>query len=130
MCARNCLPNRNCLSSNASHSNGGGGNVNRRTFVGTLTAAAVEGRLGWAETGGRRIEKIGLELYTVRDALKQDFEGTLARVAKIGYREVEVATYFADLNNLNPAPKKTREILDSLGLSAPATHIPYSAITA
>jgi len=85
--------------------------------------------LGWAASGTNRIEKIGLELYTVRDALKQDFEGTLKRVAKIGYREVEFAGYFADLKDLNPAPKKTREILDSLGLSAPATHIPYSAVT-
>ena len=102
--------------------------MNRRTFLGTLTAAAVMGRLGWP-AAAHRIEKIGLELYTVRDALKQDFEGTLARVAKIGYKEVEAAGYFADLKNLNPAPKKTREILDSLGLSAPATHIPYSAVT-
>ena len=102
--------------------------MNRRTFVGTLTSAAVVSRLGWAASGTNRIEKIGLELYTVRDALKQDFEGTLARVAKIGYKEVEAAGYFSDLKNLDPAPKKNREILDSLGLSAPATHIPYSAV--
>src|SRR5690242_699695 len=85
------------------------------------------GRLGWA-ADAHRIEKIGLELYTVRDALKKDFEGTLSRVAKIGYKEVEFAGYFADLKNSNPAPKKTRELLTSLGLDAPATHIPYSAV--
>jgi sugar phosphate isomerase/epimerase len=101
--------------------------LNRRTFVGTLTAAAVASRLGWAATA-HRIEKIGLELYTVRDALKQDFEGTLSRVAKVGYKEVELAGYFADVKSLNPSPKKTREILNSLGLDAPATHIPYSAV--
>ncbi len=70
--------------------------MNRRTFVGTLGAAAVASRFTWAATP-HRIEKIGLELYTVRDALKQDFEGTLARVAKVGYKEVEFAGYFADL---------------------------------
>src|SRR6476661_6527101 len=101
MCARNCLPNRNWLNSGASHPNRGGGNVNRRTFVGTLAATAVAGRLGWAASGANRIEKIGLELYTVRDALKQDFEGTLTRVAKIGYKEVEAAGYFSDLKNLD-----------------------------
>jgi sugar phosphate isomerase/epimerase len=101
--------------------------VNRRTFAGALTAVAVAGRLGWAASA-HRIEKIGLELYTVRDALKQDFDGTLSRVAKIGYKEVETAGYFADLTNLSPVPKKAREILDSLGLAAPATHIPYSAV--
>ena len=86
------------------------------------------GRLGWA-ANAHRIEKIGLELYTVRDALKQDFQGTLSRVAKIGYKEVEFAGYFADLKNFNPPPKNTRELLNSLGLDAPATHIPYSAIS-
>ncbi len=102
--------------------------MNRRTFVGTLGAAAVASRFTWAATP-HRIEKIGLELYTVRDALKQDFEGTLARVAKVGYKEVELAGYFADLPNLNPSPQKTRELLTSLGLNAPATHVPYSALT-
>jgi sugar phosphate isomerase/epimerase len=95
--------------------------------VGTLTAAALMSRLNWAASD-HRIEKIGVQLYTVRDALKQDFEGTLSRVAKIGYKEVEFAGYFSDLKNLNPAPKKTRELLNSLGLDAPATHIPYSAV--
>ncbi|MVN22366.1 sugar phosphate isomerase/epimerase family protein [Mucilaginibacter arboris] len=36
---------------------------------------------------------IGLQLYTVRDAMQSDPAGTLARVAKIGYNSVEGATY-------------------------------------
>ena len=102
--------------------------MDRRTFIGSLTAAAVVSRLGWA-ADQHRIEKIGLELYTVRDLLKQDFEGTLARVAKIGYKEVEFAGYFNDLNNLNPSPKRTREILSSDGLDAPATHVAYGMLS-
>src|SRR5437763_534769 len=98
--------------------NRGGGFVNRRTFVGTLTAAALMSRLNWAASA-HRIEKIGVQLYTVRDALAKDFEGTLARVAKIGYKEVEFAVYFADLAKPSPAPKKAREILNSNGLAAP-----------
>jgi sugar phosphate isomerase/epimerase len=95
-----------------------------------LTAAAVGSRLGWAASA-HRIEKIGLELYTVRDALKKDFEGTLSRVAKVGYKEVEMAGYFGeDVKNLNPAPKRARVILSSLGLDAPSTHIPYSLVSA
>lgn len=35
--------------------------------------------------------QIALQLYTLREALAQDFAGTLARVAKIGYRAVETA---------------------------------------
>jgi len=102
--------------------------MDRRTFIESVTAAAVLSRLGWAASN-HRIEKIGLELYTVRDALAKDFEGTLAQVAKIGYKEVEFAGYFAHIPEFNPSPKRTREILDADGLTAPATHVPYSALS-
>jgi sugar phosphate isomerase/epimerase len=102
--------------------------MDRRTFIGSVTAAALMSRLGRA-VSGHRIEKIGIELYTVRDALGKDFEGTLAKVAKIGYKEVEFAGYFGPLPELNPLPKRTREILDADGLSAPSTHVPYSTLS-
>ena len=35
--------------------------------------------------------QIALQLYTLRDALAEDFPGTLARIAQIGYRAVETA---------------------------------------
>lgn len=38
--------------------------------------------------------QIGLQLYTVMDALERDFEGTLRAVAKIGYKEVETMGTF------------------------------------
>src|SRR5260370_38751580 len=101
--------------------------MDRRTFIGSLSAAALMSRLGWTASE-HRIAKIGLELYTVRDALGKDFEGTLAKVAKIGYKEVEFAGYFAHLPEFNPSPKRTREILDADGLRAPSTHVPYSAL--
>ncbi len=101
--------------------------MDRRTFIRSATAAAVISKLTWA-AAEHRIQKIGLELYTVRDALQKDFEGTLARVAKIGYKEVEFAQYFAHIPEFNPSPKRTREILEADGLAAPSTHVPYSAL--
>jgi sugar phosphate isomerase/epimerase len=102
--------------------------MDRRTFIGSVSAAALMSRLGWAGAG-HRIETIGLELYTVRYALQKDFEGTLAQVAKIGYKEVELAGYFAHIPEFSPSPKRTREILDADGLAAPSTHVPYSALS-
>jgi sugar phosphate isomerase/epimerase len=102
--------------------------MDRRTFIGTASAAALMSHVGWA-TAEHRIEKIGLELYTVRDLLKKDFEGTIAKVAKIGYKEVEFAGYLNDLPNLSPSPKRAKEILDANGLSAPAAHIAYKMLT-
>ncbi len=60
---------------------------------------------------------MGLELFTVRDVLAIDFEGTLAKVAEIGYKEVEPASGY---NNMSP--KDFRALLDRHGLSAPSTH--------
>jgi sugar phosphate isomerase/epimerase len=92
--------------------------MDRRTFIGSVTAAGLMSRVDWAASE-HRIGKIGVQLYTVRDALSKDFEGTLAKVAKIGYKEVEFAGYFAHIPEFNPSPKRTREILDADGLSAP-----------
>jgi hypothetical protein len=61
--------------------------------------------------------RIGLELYTIRD-LMTDYEGTLAKVAEIGYTEVEPTTY----NNMSP--RDFRAMLDRLKLTMPSTHAP------
>jgi sugar phosphate isomerase/epimerase len=102
--------------------------MNRRGFIATTATAFIASRFSWARDE-HRIRKIGLELYTVRGALDQDFAGTLARVAKVGYKEVELAQFFAHLPEFNPSAKRAREILDANGLVAPATHVPYSALS-
>ena len=62
--------------------------------------------------------QIGLELYTVRDLLASDYEGTLAKVAAMGYTEVEPTSY----NDM--APREFRALLDRYKLSMPSTHAP------
>ena len=93
--------------------------MNRRTFLGTVSAATLLARhFSWA-AGEHKIEKIGVQLYTVRDAMQKDFEGTLSRVAAIGYKEVEFAGYFGH------SPKDVRSLLDRDGISSPSMHIDY-----
>ena len=62
-------------------------------------------------------DRIGLELYTVRDLMMSDFEGVLAKVAEMGYREVEPASGY---NNMDP--KAFRAMLDRYNLRMPSTH--------
>jgi sugar phosphate isomerase/epimerase len=98
--------------------------MNRRAFLetaATITAATLLARRSWA-AAEHRIDKIGLQLYTVRDQMKADFEGTLAKVAAIGYKEVEFAGYF------DHSPKDVRAILDRLGLASPAPHVGYDTL--
>jgi sugar phosphate isomerase/epimerase len=98
--------------------------VNRRTFLETATTAAatlLTSRLGWAATQ-HKIEKLGVQLYSVRDQMKADFDGTIAKVAQIGYKEVEFAGYF------DHTPQQVRAVLDNNGLSAPSTHVQYDEL--
>ncbi len=87
--------------------------MNRRTFVQSSIAAALfAARPVWPAVPAHKIDRIGLQLYTVRGALEKDFEGTLAKVAAIGYREVEFAGYFDHF------PEDVRAILDCHGLTS------------
>ena len=61
-------------------------------------------------------DRVGVQLFTVRDRMQTDFEGTLAQVAQAGYREVEFFSY----NGRTPAQVKAA--IDRAGLRAPSTH--------
>jgi len=96
--------------------------VNRRTFLGSMAAAAVFApRLTWASDPDR-IESIGLQLYTVRGEMKRNFEETIAKVAAIGYKEVEFAGYF------KRTPQQVKAVLDHNGLVAPSMHVDYPSL--
>jgi sugar phosphate isomerase/epimerase len=69
------------------------------------------------DVGGERLDRVGLQLYTVRDALARDFEGTLGRIAAIGYRDVEFAGY------AGRRPETVTGVLERHGLRAPAAHV-------
>ena len=63
-----------------------------------------------------RIETLGVQQYTVRELMKADFEGTLAKVAQAGYGEMEFWNYFGR------TPAQVRDALKGVGLTAPAMH--------
>ena len=99
--------------------------LNRRTFLKTAgTAAAVSlvpSRFLWAD-GQHRVSPIGVQLYTVRDLMKNDFEGTIAKVAQVGYKEVEFAGYFGRTAD------QAKAVLHKNGLKAPSTHVQYDEL--
>jgi sugar phosphate isomerase/epimerase len=97
--------------------------IDRRRFVKTLGAATGALAVGLpsvsalAEEPMEDLDRIGLQLYTVRDDMKKDFEGTLKNVAGIGYKQVEFAGYF------DHSPADVRAILKRYHLDAPSSHI-------
>lgn len=65
---------------------------------------------------------IGLQLYTIRSVLDDDFRGTMEQVAEMGYDEVEFAGYY------DRSPEDIGALLDDLGLAAPAAHVSLERI--
>jgi sugar phosphate isomerase/epimerase len=95
----------------------------RRSFLkkfaagaGSVLATGPVSR-AFAADGTDWAKQPGLELFTVRDVLAKDFEGVIAKVAAMGYKEVEPASGYGGMD-----PKQFRAMLDRYGLSMPTTH--------
>ena len=65
---------------------------------------------------------IGLQLYTVRDAMQQDPSVTLSKVAEIGYNSVEGATYTGTKQFYGMDAKTFSGLLSKNGLIMPSSH--------
>jgi sugar phosphate isomerase/epimerase len=93
--------------------------ASRRTFLKASGAAVAAtcvsaGRL---EAAGLHFP-IGLQLYSVRELLPKDFDGTLSKVRAAGYTEVEAAGYY------DRSAGDFRKAMDAAGLRCISTHHP------
>ncbi|MGB7824150.1 MAG: sugar phosphate isomerase/epimerase [Candidatus Sulfotelmatobacter sp.] len=65
---------------------------------------------------------LGLQLYSVRDILPKDYDGTLHQVAALGYREVEAAGFFGH------SPAEVKQAMDRVGLHCVSAHYPLTQL--
>jgi sugar phosphate isomerase/epimerase len=100
--------------------------MHRRTFLTTIGLAAAATQLGCtanparAAIGRRRLKRVGIQLYSLRDDARRDLERTLADIAAIGYKDVEM---LGSMNNFGMPLAQLRAVLDRNGLRAPSTHV-------
>jgi len=94
--------------------------ITRRSFI-KSTAFASAG-LFMASSFKYKSSYIGLQLYTVRDAMQQDPHSTLAKVAQIGYNSVEGATYTGSQKFYGMDAKEFAQVLKQHGLIMPSSH--------
>jgi sugar phosphate isomerase/epimerase len=89
----------------------------RRTFLKATGAAAaltaVDARSTWA---AKLRVPVGIQLYSVREQMPKDFEGTLKQVKAAGYEVVEAAGYF------NKSASEWKSAMDAAGLKCLSTH--------
>lgn len=94
--------------------------MERRDFLKTSAAGLVLGSTPFfnlaCSMGPHKLSKIGVQTYSVRDLMSEDFEGTLAKIAEIGYNQVEFNDYY------DRTPQEVRSIIDGLGLTSPSNH--------
>ncbi len=100
----------------------------RRRFLGAATfavagsSACLPPLAFGAKLAVRKLNKVGLQLYTLRNEMKADFTGTLEKVAATGYIEVEFAGYF------DHKPQEVKILLDRFGLTTPSVHVPLASV--
>src|SRR5947209_3018135 len=95
--------------------------ISRREFLQTTAAAFFAAtspiNLFAADSYGGNKIPFALQLYSVRNECGKDLDGTVAAVAKMGYKAVEFAGYHGR------DAKALRKLLDDVGLKCCGTHI-------
>jgi sugar phosphate isomerase/epimerase len=97
--------------------------MNRRDFVSNTALGLAGAMLASESVFAKKKAKhaVGIQLYSVRDDMKKDPMGTLKKVAAMGYKNVEHASY-SDRKFYGWSATEFRKILDDLGLKMPSGH--------
>jgi sugar phosphate isomerase/epimerase len=96
--------------------------ISRRTFM-QQAGAFASAALVSAASQPRRRYKLGLQLFTVRAAMRTDVDGTLKRVAAMGYEEFETYGFDPEGIRYYGLPAKTfAQSLRDLNLTTPSGH--------
>lgn len=99
---------------------------NRRDFFKVSAAGAlgvmVLGPLGCKPAAlDRKSFGVGLQLYTVRDAISADLPGTLKKLSDLGYKNMELASY-SEGKFYGKTPAEFKKMLNDLGMEAISSH--------
>jgi len=103
-------------------------NNSRRTFIKTSGLAIAGAALlpKFLLASERKIERLGLQLYSVRDAMKNDPAGSLKKLADMGYIHVEHANY-VDRKFYGYSAKDFKKLLADTNLQMPSGHTVMTA---
>jgi len=100
--------------------------MNRRQFISksavVLALGSVAGQEAFAAMSAKRNKgRIGIQLYSVKDLLPKDFEGTLKALSDMGYSEVELYGFNGD-KFLGRTVKEVSVLVKDMGMTISGTH--------
>jgi sugar phosphate isomerase/epimerase len=103
-------------------------NKSRRTFIKNSTLAVAGTALlpNHLFAGEKKIERVGVQLYSVRGTMGTDPVGTLKKLYDVGYRHVEHANYI-DRKFYGFDAKGFKKVLNDIGLQMPSGHTVMTA---
>jgi sugar phosphate isomerase/epimerase len=90
------------------------------------TSACKPGAKPVTATPDRKSFGVGLQLYTIRDAMTADALGSLKKISELGYKNVELANY-ADGKFYGFAPAEFKKIVNDLGMEIISSHTSVEA---
>lgn len=96
--------------------------IKRRDFIKTLSAGSLACFLPVRFFLNGEETDAGIQLYTVRELMKNDPDGTLMKISEIGYRYIEAAAY-SKRKLYNMKPKDFAKKLRSLKLKLISSHV-------
>ena len=105
---------------------------NRRDFL-RISAAGAVGIMALSPfscapvgTTDRKSFGVGLQLYTIRDAIDADVQGSLQKVSDLGYRNLELANY-ANGRFYGYTPAEFKKMVNDLGMEIISSHTQVEA---
>ncbi|MGK7369878.1 MAG: sugar phosphate isomerase/epimerase family protein [Candidatus Halalkalibacterium sp. M3_1C_030] len=102
--------------------------MNRRTFLLQSTALAAGAMIlptacasDSKSKSGNKIAP-GLQVYTIREALAEDFKGSMQRISDLGYVNIELFAY-RDGQYFGYTIPETKAMMSDLGLQVKSSHV-------
>lgn len=93
--------------------------MQRRNFVKSVFVSAAGFSMPQLFASPQK-KALGVQLWNIREYLKKDLAGSLAKLAKLGYNEVELFGY--DGTYWRKSPKEFSKICNDLGLTIISSH--------
>ena len=106
--------------------------INRRRFIKTGSLASLGSLISNVSCTGIKSElkkELGVQIHSVRPQLVEDFEGTLSKISRIGYKNIEAYGLNSDGFFIEKiSPKYYRDTVRNLGMNLLSSHINLSLI--
>src|SRR5687767_7439548 len=94
--------------------------MRRRPFVKSLLLGTAGVGIAPDLLATPQKKALGVQLWNIREYLKKDLTGSLAKLAKLGYSQLEVFGY--DGTYWGKTPKEFNKICNDLGLTIISAH--------